>query len=157
MKQKSFAEMPCSIARTLEVIGPWWSILIIRDAFMGSRRFRDFERSLGIAKNTLTKRLKLLVDGGLLDKVPASDGSKYVEYQLTEKGRDLFPVMLALTQWGDKWAAHENGRTFVIVDERSGEEIARQQVRDTNGALIPADQIGLRPAMGRLGESAVQD
>ena len=149
MKQKSFADMPCSIARSLEVIGQWWSFLIIRDAFMGIRRFKDFERSLGIAKNTLTKRLTLLVENGLLEKVPASDGSKYAEYQLTEKGRDLFPVMLALTQWGDKWAEHENGRTFVIIDERSGQEIAHQRVRDESGELIPADKIGLKPAPGK--------
>lgn len=148
MKQTSFAEMQCSIARTLEVIGPWWSFLIIRDAFMGARRFKDFERSLGIPKNTLTKRLKLLVEDGLLEKGPGRDGSKYAEYRLTEKGRDLFPVLLALTQWGDKWAAHKDGRTFAIIDRRTGEEVAQQHVRDANGEPIPMQAIGVRPEPG---------
>ncbi|MEO1046286.1 MAG: helix-turn-helix domain-containing protein [Pseudomonadota bacterium] len=146
MQQKSFADMQCSIARTLEIIGPWWSFLIIRDAFMGVRRFRDFERSLGIAKNTLTKRLNQLVDAGLLHKAPASDGSKYAEYQLTQKGLELFPVILSLTQWGDKWAKHKDGRTFMIIDKRSGEEIATQQIRDADGKLVPPGSIGVRRA-----------
>ncbi|WOE75215.1 winged helix-turn-helix transcriptional regulator [Alterisphingorhabdus coralli] len=146
MQPKSFADMQCSIARTLEMIGPWWSFLIIRDAFMGVRRFRDFERSLGIAKNTLTKRLNQLVDAGLLQKAPASDGSKYAEYQLTQKGRELFPVILSLTQWGDKWAEHEDGRTFMIIDKRNGEEIVRQEVHDAEGRLVPSSAIGVRRA-----------
>ena len=149
MKHKSFANMQCSIARTLEAIGPWWSFLIIRDAFMGVRRFRDFERSLGIAKNTLTKRLSQLVDEDLLDKVPASDGSKYAEYQLTEKGRELFPILLALTQWGDKWAAHENGPSFAIIDKTDGQPLPLQRIRNRAGRTVAPQDIGYLKMSGR--------
>ena len=144
MKHASFAEMRCSIARTLEMIGPWWAFLILRDAFMGVRRFKDFERSLGIAKNTLASRLKLLVENGLLDKVAASDGSKYSEYQLTQKGQELFPILLAISQWGDRWAAHEDGPRFAIVDTRDGAEIPPQLIMDADGDPIPPSAIGVR-------------
>ena len=144
MKHASFAEMRCSIARTLEMIGPWWAFLILRDAFMGVRRFKDFERSLGIAKNTLASRLKLLVENGLLDKVAASDGSKYSEYQLTQKGQELFPILLAISQWGDRWAAHEDGPRFATVDTRDGAEIPPQMIMDADGAPIPPSAIGVR-------------
>ncbi|MEM9178290.1 MAG: helix-turn-helix domain-containing protein, partial [Pseudomonadota bacterium] len=93
MKTKSFSNMQCSIARALEHVGSWWSLLIIRDAMMGARRFKHFQKSLGIAKNTLTSRLNDLIAGDILEKVPASDGSSYEEYRLTERGRDLAPVI----------------------------------------------------------------
>lgn len=150
MKQKSFSDMRCSVARALEMIGPWWAFLILRDAFMGVRRFRDFERSLGIAKNTLSNRLKLLVDNGLLDKVPAADGSKYAEYQLTDKARELFPILVAVAQWGDKWAVHEDGPSFVIIDKRDGEPIPHQTITDRSGRPIPEAAIGVKPGPGRL-------
>lgn len=143
MKHASFADMRCSIARALEMIGPWWTFMILRDAFMGIRRFKDFERSLGIAKNTLTTRLRHLVDNGLLDKVPGADGSKYSEYQLTEKGRELFPILLAMSQWGDKWAGHEDGPLFTIIDRRDGLPLPPQVIRDRAGSPIPAAAIGL--------------
>ncbi|MEO1029721.1 MAG: helix-turn-helix domain-containing protein, partial [Pseudomonadota bacterium] len=109
MKTKSFSDMQCSIARTLEQVGSWWSLLVIREAMMGARRFKHFEAALGIAKNTLTSRLNELVENGILEKGPAKDGSSYEEYTLTQKGRELGPVMMALAQWGDKWAQHKNG------------------------------------------------
>lgn len=144
MKQKSFSDMRCSIARTLEAIGPWWTFLILRDAFMGVRRFKDFERSLGIAKNTLTNRLKLLVENGLLERAAAADGSKYSEYHLTEKGRDLFPILLAMTQWGEKWAAHEDGPSFAIIDKLTNQALPRQVPMDGSGKPIPAGRIGMK-------------
>ncbi|MBO6505772.1 MAG: helix-turn-helix transcriptional regulator [Kordiimonadaceae bacterium] len=146
MKQKSFADMRCSIARSLEVIGPWWSFLIIRDAFMGVTRFKDFERSLGIAKNTLSNRLKLLVENGLLDKVTDPGGSKYAAYHLTEKGRDLFPVLVAITQWGDKWAVHEDGPSFEIIDKRTDQSIPPLALLGGDGKPLPEDEIGVKRA-----------
>lgn len=146
MKQKSFADMRCSIARSLELIGPWWSFLILRDAFMGATRFKDFERSLGIAKNTLSNRLKLLVDNGLLSKDVEPNGSKYAEYHLTEKGRDLFPVMVAITQWGDKWAVHEDGPSFEIIDKRTDHSIPPLALLGSDGQPLPEESIGLKPA-----------
>ena len=148
MKAKSFSDMQCSIARSLEHVGPWWSLLIIRDALMGARRFKQFERSLGIAKNTLSARLSQLVDSGILRKAPAKGDSSYQEYELTEKGLDIAPVLIALAQWGDKWAAHERGPSFAFVDEKTGAEISRIRPRRDDGAAIPLHEISLTPLTG---------
>ena len=145
MKQTSFADMRCSVARTLDQVGPWWSLLIIRDAMMGVRRFREFERSLGIAKNTLATRLAELVDSGIMTRVAASSGSRHLEYELTEKGRDLAPVIMALAQWGDRWSAHEDGPSFALLDRNSGAEIDRIWPRDDSGNVIDLTDILLRP------------
>jgi DNA-binding HxlR family transcriptional regulator len=100
MQRKCLAESSCPVARTLDVIGDWWSLLILRDALRGARRFSEFERSLGIAKNILTVRLRKLTEGGILEMVPASDGSAYQEYVLTAKGKALKPVITSLWKWG---------------------------------------------------------
>lgn len=145
MKHASFADMRCSIARALEMIGPWWTFMILRDAFMGVRRFKDFERSLGIAKNTLSSRLKHLVENGLLEKSRAADGSKYSEYQLTAKGRELLPILVSISQWGDKWAAHDDGPKFVMIDTRDGSPLPKQTIMDKTGKPMPEGTIGMRP------------
>lgn len=136
--------MQCSIARTLEHVGSWWSLLIIRDVMMGLRRFKHFEKSLGIAKNTLTSRLNELVEHGILERVPATDGSAYDEYVLSEKGRDLAPVMMALAQWGDKWAAHPDGPPQEFIDRTTGEALGRIWPRHKNGQLMELDDVGVR-------------
>ena len=100
MQRKSLANAACPVARSLDVIGDWWSLLILRDALRGARRFSEFERSLGIAKNTLTVRLRTLEKNGILAVVSASDGSAYHEYVLTVKGKALQPVIKALWTWG---------------------------------------------------------
>ncbi|MGH2735470.1 MAG: winged helix-turn-helix transcriptional regulator [Actinomycetota bacterium] len=104
MGRTDFSEMECSIARTLEVVGERWSLLIIRDAFYGVRRFEDFQRDLGIARNILTDRLKKLIEQGVLERRPYEERPTRYEYRLTESGRDLLPVLLTLMSWGDKWA-----------------------------------------------------
>ena len=101
VKRTSFENDGCPIARSLDAIGDWWSMLIIREALFGSRRFGEFQKSLGLARNILTVRLRALVDQGILKMAPASDGSAYHEYALTRKGRDLFPVVVSLRQWGE--------------------------------------------------------
>lgn len=141
MKQQSFNEMRCSLARTLEVVGTWWSLLIIRDSLQGIRRFGDFHQSLGIPKNTLSSRLSDLVEHGVLRKVSAEDGSKYDEYELTAKGRDLSPILISMAQWGDKWEEHKEGRTYLFIDEETGEEIDRVWPRRANGEKIPLNAI----------------
>ena len=143
MKTKSFSNMQCSIARTLEHVGSWWSLLIIRDAMMGARRFKHFQRSLGIAKNTLTSRLNDLIAGDILEKVPASDGSNYEEYQLTERGRELAPVIIALSQWGDKWVAHEDGPSTMITDKQTGERLPRVWPRRETGERMDLTEVGM--------------
>ncbi|MEM1390721.1 MAG: helix-turn-helix domain-containing protein [Pseudomonadota bacterium] len=146
MKTKSFSEMQCSIARTLEHVGSWWSLLIIRDAMMGARRFKHFQRSLGIAKNTLTSRLNDLIKGGILTKVPAPDGGKHEEYVLTDRGRELAPVIIALSQWGDKWVAHEDGPSTVITVRETGERLPRVWPRHETGELMELKEVGMKRA-----------
>jgi DNA-binding HxlR family transcriptional regulator len=121
MRRKSFGDMQCPIARSLERVGEWWSILILRDAFQGSTRFDQFQESLGIAPNILTRRLNSLVEAGLLERRRYSERPPRHEYVLTDAGRDFRPVLWALLIWGNKHFAPE-GKSIVIVDSRTGEE-----------------------------------
>jgi len=105
MQRTSFEDMNCSVAQCLEIVGEWWSLLIVRDAFLGVRRFDDFQARLGISRNILNDRLKKLVDNGVLQRVPYQDKPPRSEYLLTEKGRDLWHVLIAMRQWGDQWVA----------------------------------------------------
>jgi DNA-binding HxlR family transcriptional regulator len=105
MDRKSFTAMDCSVAQCLEVVGEWWSMLIIRDTFLGVTRFDDFQRRLGISRNILNDRLNTLVDAGVLTRVPYSERPPRHDYRLTDKGRDLWPVITAMRQWGDRYAA----------------------------------------------------
>ena len=109
VKRTSFEGDECPIARSLDAIGDWWSLLIIRDALLGIRRFGEFQKSLGLAKNILTVRLRALVDQGILKTAPASDGSAYLEYVLTPKGRGVFPILVALRQWSEEFDEHPRG------------------------------------------------
>ncbi len=102
MRKASFADMNCSVAQSLEIIGEWWTLLILRDSFLGIRRFDDFVERLGISRNVLTTRLDTLVDAGLLERRPYDDARGRYDYLLTDKGRALWPVMTALRQWGDE-------------------------------------------------------
>jgi DNA-binding HxlR family transcriptional regulator len=105
MRRTSFQDVTCSVAQCLEVVGDWWSLLIIRDAFLGVTRFDDLQTRLGISRNILTQRLGDLVEGGILRRVPYQDHPPRSEYRLTDKGRDLWHVVTAMRQWGDRWAA----------------------------------------------------
>jgi DNA-binding HxlR family transcriptional regulator len=105
VERKSFADMHCSVAQCLEAVGEWWSLLIIRDASLGVTRFDQFQERLGISRNILNQRLARLVDHEILDKVQYSEHPPRYDYRLTAKGRDLWPVLTAMRQWGDKYAA----------------------------------------------------
>src|SRR6185437_7048128 len=122
MQRKSFGNMQCPIARSLERVGEWWSILILRDAFYGLTRFDEFQKSLSIAPNMLTRRLNALVEEGLLERRQYCEKPPRFEYHLTERGRDFRPVMLALMAWGNKHFAPE-GQAVVLVDAASGEAV----------------------------------
>jgi DNA-binding HxlR family transcriptional regulator len=104
MRHTSLAELPCPVARTLDVVGEWWTLLIVRDALLGARRFEDF-KATGIADNILASRLRRLVDAGILERVPYQERPERFEYVLTEKGRALGPVVGALRDWGKRWTA----------------------------------------------------
>src|SRR5580704_10907246 len=118
VKRTNLAHSGCPIARSLDAIGDWWSLLIIRDALLGRRRFGEFQKSLGLAKNILTTRLRMLVDEGILSMVPASDGSAYQEYVLTEKGRGLFPVLVALRQWSEEFFFAPDESHVLLIDRK---------------------------------------
>ena len=120
MQHKDLSEMQCPVARTLEQVGEWWSILILRDAFQGLTRFDQFQKSLGIAPNMLTRRLNTLVESGLLERRQYSERPPRHEYVLTERGRDFRPVLWALVAWGNKHVAPE-GESMLIVDAETGE------------------------------------
>ena len=119
MQRKSFGNMQCPIARSLERVGEWWSILILRDAFHGLTRFDQFQKSLDIAPNMLTRRLNALVEAGLLERRRYSEHPPRDEYLLTERGRDFRPVLWALLAWGNKHFAPE-GPSVVLVDSETG-------------------------------------
>jgi DNA-binding HxlR family transcriptional regulator len=117
MRRTSFAEMNCSVARTLEVVGEWWTMLVIREAFNGVRRFDDFQGRLGIARNVLASRLQSLVDHGVLERRQYQDRPPRCEYRLTEKGRDLYPVLVSMLDWGDRWTAGPEGPPLKLTHE----------------------------------------
>src|SRR5213080_1249106 len=123
MKRKSLDTANCPIARTLDVIGDWWSLLIVRDALLGKRRFGEFQKSLGLAKNILSTRLRKLVSHGVLEVGPAPGGSAYQEYTLTEKGRRLYIVLVALRQWGETCLFEEGELDLLLVDQKTGQPV----------------------------------
>jgi len=130
----------CPVARALEVIGDRWALMILRDAFDGLRRFSEFQKNLGLAKNILASRLKLLLESGLLQLQPASDGSAYKEYVLTEKGRSVFPIVVGMRQWGERYLFEAGEVRSQLVDSAQGQPVEVLQVRAKDGrALAPGD------------------
>jgi DNA-binding HxlR family transcriptional regulator len=119
MRHTSLSDMPCPIARSLDRVGEWWSILILRDALRGTTRFEDFRRSLGVAPNMLTRRLNALVESGMLRRQRYSDHPPRDEYILTDRGRDFRPVLLSLLAWGNRHFAPE-GPSVEIVNTTTG-------------------------------------
>ena len=131
----------CMIARAMDVLGEQWTMLIVRDAFFGVRNFDDFQRNLGIARNVLATRLAKLVDEGVLTRSPNASDRRKVEYRLTQKGRDLFPLVIALSQWGARHLRRpDEAPPFGIVDRATGAPLAPLEVRSSDGhALSPGD------------------
>jgi DNA-binding HxlR family transcriptional regulator len=137
----------CSAARALESVGERWSLLILRDAvFAGITRFADFHRSLGIARNVLSARLEHFVAEGLMERRPAGE-SKYQEYVLTEKGRDLRPIIIALINWGDRWAA-PNGPPVIFEHSDCGGELDQRLVCARCGDVVASEELQSRPGPG---------
>ena len=135
MQRTSFSDARCPIARSLERVGEWWSILILRDASLGIARFDDFQASLGIAPNMLTRRLRALTESGLLERRRYSDKPPRYEYVLTPRGRDFRPVMVALLAWGNRHFAVE-GPAMQLIDEVTGEVVEPVMVDAKTGAPI---------------------
>ncbi len=145
VKRTSLRGDDCPIARSLDAIGDWWSMLIIRDALLDRRRFGEFQKSLALAKNILAARLRLLVDQGILSLAPASDGSAYQEYVLTDKGRGIFPVLVALRQWSEAFDDHPEGIATILVDRKSGRPVRKLELRSEDGRLLEAADTALKP------------
>ena len=141
MHRTSFSDMNCSIALTLELLGDWWTFLIVREAFFGSCRFGEFEKNLGIASNTLGNRLDKLVEGGILMVGSTSQNGRALAYRLTPKGRDLFPVLVAMLQWGDRHAAGPDGPPVRIVERRTAQEIAPLALRSASGEALDVSAV----------------
>jgi DNA-binding HxlR family transcriptional regulator len=139
VKRKSLQGDYCPSARSLDVIGDWWSLLIVRDAFDGMTRFGEFQKSLGIAKNILSDRLRTLTDRGILKIVPSPGGGAHQEYQLTAMGRDLFPVMVALRQWGEQYL-FEPGEKHSKLVERSTGQAVWLEVRTEDGRPVGPEE-----------------
>jgi DNA-binding HxlR family transcriptional regulator len=141
MERTSFADMYCSVARTLEVVGDWWTLLILRDVFMGVRRFDEIQRSLGVARNILSTRLRGLVDSGILERRPYQTRPPRYEYILTEKGLDLFPIVVALSRWGDRWEFGSTAAPVVMVHRVCGHDSEAMTVCSHCGSALLADDV----------------
>jgi len=148
MRRTSLADFRCSVARTVDIIGEWWTPLILRDAFYGRTRFEDFQRSLGIARNVLAVRLDRLVEAGVMERRRYEDHPPRDEYVLTEKGRDLFPVIAALLAWGDRWTSGEDGPPLLLIHQPCGKPGALRATCDQCGEPMGLDTILPVPGPG---------
>ena len=149
VERKSFSEMHCSVAQCLEVVGEWWSMLILRDAFFGVTRFDQFQERLGISRNILNQRLAGLVGAGVLAKVPYSDHPPRYDYRLTDKGRDLWPVLTAMRQWGDKYEAPD-GPPVKLIHRNCGQVSDAVLVCSSCGEPVGARDVRAAPGPGAV-------
>jgi DNA-binding HxlR family transcriptional regulator len=154
VERKSFADMDCSVAQCLDVVGEWWSMLIIRDAFLGVTRFDDFQRRLGISRNILQQRLVRLADAGVLRRVPYSEHPPRHDYRLTDKGRDLWPILTAMRQWGDRHAA-PSGPPLEVAHRTCGSVSEAVLVCGSCGEPIGPRDVDAVPGPGHRGTELV--
>jgi DNA-binding HxlR family transcriptional regulator len=170
VKRTPFATWPCSIARTVDLLGDWWTPLVLREAFYGTKRFDDFHRVLGIGRNILTQRLNRLVEEGIFDRVPYQERPPRYEYVLTAKGRDLFPVLAAINSWGDRWLAADAGvpvilhhatcdhdSSAVVVCSHCRDQLALEDVQVRLGPGFPERHRRSALATGRFTAGAPHD
>jgi DNA-binding HxlR family transcriptional regulator len=148
MQRTRFANWPCSIARTVDLTGDWWTPLVMREAFYGARRFEQFHRQLGLSRNVLTQRLDRLVEEGMLERVPYQERPLRHEYRLTDKGRDFFTVLAAMIRWGDRWLAGDDGPPIELRDRESGARVDVEVVDSATGDPVDADRIMATPGPG---------
>lgn len=151
MRNAVFESQTCSVARALEIIGEWWTLLIVREAFFGTRRFSDFEKILGVAKNVLSDRLAKLVASGVMERSPVTGRGNPRDYTLTQKGMDLFPVVVALMQWGDRWIYSPEHAPIRLLDRQTGEEISPIEVRSAQDKMLSLADVVVVPGPGANG------
>lgn len=143
-ERRTMKSAPCPVARSVDLIGDRWALLIVRDAFDGVRRFGDFQRNLGVARNILTDRLRLLVEEGILASQPASDGSPYQEYVLTPKGADLFAVIVSLRRWGERHLFARDELHSVLVRRSTGRAVGDLALRTADGREVAPEDTYVR-------------
>lgn len=148
MKRSSVGHFPCSIARSLDVVGEWWTPLILRDVFAGKRRFEEIQADLGIARNILSDRLSTLVERGLLEKHRYQEAPDRYEYRLTEMGIDFFPVLVALMSWGDRWLGEGDGPPVRHVHKGAGHDADPRLVCGTCGEPVTARNLSAHKGPG---------
>lgn len=145
MARKRFDEMTCGVAQTLDQVGDWWTLLIVRDAFFDKTRFSEFQESLGIAKNILSDRLRRLVDNGILEKERLAEPGERYAYRLTKKGRDLWLVLTAMRLWSDKWVFGKQDVPLVARERGTRREIAGLLAVDRKGEPIQPSELEWAP------------
>jgi len=148
MRRTRFEDWNCSIARATDILGDWWTPLVLREAFYGTRRFDDFVDHLGIGRNILTERLKRLTDEGILTKVAYQERPARYEYRLTDKGRDLFGVLAMLHRWGNDWLIDDDGPPIEMVDRETGEIVQPVVVDELTGKRLDARAVRVRRGPG---------
>lgn len=148
MVRTDFSRMRCPVARSMEVLGERWAVLVLREAFYGTTRFDDFEAHLGIAPNILSARLAKLVEHGLLERIPLPSKGGRHEYRLTAKGRDFFPAYLALKRWADQWMTGPEGPVVLLVERASGEEVTAPLPLTARGTPLRPEDVRVLPGPG---------
>lgn len=148
MRRTSFSGIHCSLARSLELIGDWWTPLIVRDVFLGVTRFDDLVEDLGVSRNLLTARLKTLVGHGLIERRQYQDSPPRYDHVLTDAGRELMPPLLALTAWGDKWASERTGPPMLFEHRKCGKIFAAQVHCPHCRTAVDAKDVVARPGPG---------
>ena len=145
MSRTSLKHMQCSLARTADILGDQWMLLILRDAFYGVKSFSDLRRNLGVAANVLSVRLEKLVDEGILAREPVRPGVERYHYHLTEKGKALFPVLISMTQWGDKWIFGNEGEPVQFIDREQRAPLQTVAVQARDGRCLQPADVTFRP------------
>lgn len=151
MRWQDIDQQPCSMARTLAIIGDNWTLLVLRDCFLGVRRFDEFQERLGVTRHVLSDRLRKLTDGGILEKVPYQQRPVRNEYRLTEMGVDLYPVIAHLAQWGDKYLSDEQGAPLVRIHKQCGHPLEAQLQCGHCGDTVGARDIRVEEGPGFSG------
>jgi DNA-binding HxlR family transcriptional regulator len=150
VKQSRLANKECSMARAMEIVGDRWTILILREAYYGVKRFDEFEYYVGVAPNILSNRLKRLVEAGIMARVRLPEHAGRYEYILTDKGRDFFPAYLALKKWGDNWLAEPEGPQVVFRDRHARRPIEYPELRTAGGKPLRLEDVEVIPGAGAV-------
>lgn len=148
MYRKRFDGKNCSIARALDEVGEWWTLLIVRECTQGRTRFDEFQSELGIARNVLTVRLERLIELGILERFPIAKRANTFGYRLTDKGESLYPVLVALIQWGDEWLSPNGQPPITLIENSNGQPVEKVGVRGSDGGPLTFRDVRYIPGPG---------